>query len=701
MQGCRSDARIGPIGRGLAFPGPIRYPFGMVRSAALGRRQLLLGSSGLALGMLLAGRAFAADLITVASPAQPQQNRAPLAPQPLLPLPTGSIRPVGWLKRQLQIQARGLGGRLDEFWPDVGPNSGWLGGSGESWERGPYFLDGLLPLAWALDDPLLKAKAQRFIEWTLSSQRPDGMFGPAGNDDWWPRMVMLKALIQYHDLTGDPRVMPLMTAYFHHQLEALPARPLKDWGRFRWQDQLMAMIWLYNRTGDGRLIALARLLKEQGWDWQGMFADFPFKEKVRPEQIGLVLRPQGDIGGTGDPALSAHGVNNAMGIKAAPVWSLVSGERQDRDAVFHQLAELDRYHGMPTGMFAADEHLAGRSPAQGVELCTVVETLFSLEQALAITGDARLADRIERIAFNALPAAFTDDMWSHQYDQQPNQIRCGIQHGPWTTNGDQANMFGLEPHFGCCTANFHQGWPKLLGSLWMATAAGGLAAVIHAPSIVTTSVREVPITIEAETDYPFRSTITYRLRPLQPVEFPLMLRVPGWADGHIVRVNGRVVEAAVQDGFIMLSRTWRPGDTVSLAIAHRPVATAGYHGSLSVADGPLVFVLPIGERWTKLRQRGLSADWRTDPASPWNYGLARTATFLRGEVPVPPVPFDRRAPAAWLTTTGQRVPAWAAEGAYAAPPPAAPVMAEPEQVTLRLVPYGATKLRITSFPGIA
>lgn len=669
-------------------------------SLALSRRQLLLTSSGGTLGMLLAD-APAAALIPVSRPAVPGQNRLPLAPQPFLPLPTGSVRPAGWLKRQLEIQARGMGGRLDEFWPDLGPNSGWLGGSGESWERGPYFLDGLLPLAWALDDPILKAKAQRFIDWTLSSRQSNGMFGPASNDDWWPRMVMLKVLMQYHDLTGDARVVPLMTAYFHHQLAALPTRPLKDWGRFRWQDQLVAMIWLYNRTGDPRLIDLAHLLRRQGWDWKAMFAAFPFTAKVTPREIGLVLRPEGDIGGTGDPALSAHGVNNAMGIKASPVWSLISGDPGDRDAVFYQLAELDRYHGMPTGMFAADEHLAGRNPSQGVELCTVVETLFSLEQALAITGNGALADRIERIAYNALPAAFTDDMWSHQYDQQPNQIRTGIQHGPWTSNGDQANMFGLEPHFGCCTANFHQGWPKLLGSTWMATADGGLAAVVHAPARLSTSVGEVPITIETITDYPFRGTLAYYMAPARPVSFPLKLRVPNWATGCRLRVNGRTLDAVPQAGFVTITRVWHAGDRVELIIAQRPTTVAGYNGSFSVADGPLLYVLPIGERWTKLRQRGLSADWRTEPTTSWNYGLPQAAVFQRGEAPIPPVPFGRSAPAAWLTTEARYVPKWQAQGAFAAPPPPFPAATAGSTEKITLVPYGAAKLRITSFPAIA
>src|SRR5579883_1197013 len=94
-------------------------------------------------------------------------NRKPLGANAFYLLPLGSIRPTGWLRDQLMIQANGLGGHLDETWADVGPKSGWLGGTGESWERGPYFLDGLVPLAYQLEDARLKAKAQRFIDWTL------------------------------------------------------------------------------------------------------------------------------------------------------------------------------------------------------------------------------------------------------------------------------------------------------------------------------------------------------------------------------------------------------------------------------------------------------------------------------------------------------------------------------------------------------
>src|SRR5262249_27757950 len=208
-------------------------------------------------------------------------------------------------------------------------------------------------------------------------------------------------------------------------------------------------------------------------------------------------------------------------------WWRQSGDPNDRASVHHAMEMLDRYHGQPTGVFTGDEHYAGLNPSQGTELCTVVEYMFSLEELLPILGDPGLADRLELIAYNALPAAHTADMWAHQYDQQVNQVLCTVAPRQWTNNGDDANIYGLEPNFGCCTANMHQGWPKFVKSLWMATGEKeGLVAVAYGPCQVTALVGDgVEVTVVEETEYPFRETITFRIQTEQAVRFPLMLRI--------------------------------------------------------------------------------------------------------------------------------------------------------------------------------
>lgn len=625
------------------------------------------------------------------------KNRAPLSKNAFYPLPLGSIKPAGWLRAQLQIQADGLGGHLDETWPDVGPNSGWLGGTGESWERGPYFLDGLTPLAYLLDDAHLKAKAQRYIGWTIDSQQTNGMFGPRSNDDWWPRFVMLKVLTQYQEVTGDPRVIPLMQRYFEYQITELPKRPLRDWGKFRWQDEVLSVIWLFNRTGDPRLIELAKLLHAQGHDWLAQYANFQFKEGVTAARLKESEKGGDEFG------LSTHGVNNGQAIKTGPVWSLISGSDSDRRAVLQMIAELDRYHGLPNGMFSCDEHFAGPNPSQGSELCTVVEYMFSLEHALAILGDPALGDRLETLAFNALPGAMTDDMWAHQYNQEPNQVECSVHSKPWSTDGPESNLFGLEPNFGCCTANFHQGWPKLTSSLFMMSDDDALVAAAYAPCEVHTIVRGTPVRLVEETAYPFKGAIRMTVNTGSPSTFPLLLRIPSWAEGASIKVNGELQPAPLPGTFARIERRWKDEDHMELDLPMQPRVSRGFHDSVTLQRGPLIFSYGIGEDWLKLRDRGMTADWQVYPTTQWNYALAldnasasQGITAIEGDVAERP--FSAKGAPVKLQVRARKLPSWRAEDGVADAVPPSPVSSDQPSETLTLIPYAGAKLRITAFP---
>jgi rhamnogalacturonyl hydrolase YesR len=154
----------------------------------------------------------------------------PLHPKAFGELSLGAIQPTGWLRIQLERMRDGLTGSLDDRYAAVvGPRNGWRGGDGDGWERGPYWLDGLVPLAYILNDERLLAKAKPWIEWTLTQQEPSGYIGPklfarepplelgiqkTPRQDWWPRMVMLKVLQQYYSATGDRRVVDVLLKYF-------------------------------------------------------------------------------------------------------------------------------------------------------------------------------------------------------------------------------------------------------------------------------------------------------------------------------------------------------------------------------------------------------------------------------------------------------------------------------------------------------
>jgi hypothetical protein len=666
--------------------------FGLISTLPFGRSLLATGSSALAAGP------------ATPSPLSAVRNKLPLAPNAFYLLPLGCIRPAGWLRGQLQTQASGLSGHLDETWADVGPNSGWLGGTGESWERGPYFLDGLVPLAWLLDDARLKAKARKYMDWTLDHQAANGLIGPPTNDDWWPRMVMLKALAQFQECTADPRVVSAMDRYFRYQLAELPRRPLRDWGKFRWQDQVLTVLWLYNRTGSAYLLDLARLLHQQGFDWTADFAAFKHTDRITASFLKLQ-----EGGGLEDLGLSTHGVNNAQALKAGPVWSQVSGSAIDRSGARRAIATLDKYHGLPNGMFSCDEHFAGLDPSQGSELCAVVECMYSLEHSLAISGDAALADRLERLAFNALPGTLTDDMWAHQYNQEPNQVECSLHQKPWTTDGPESNLFGLEPNFGCCTANFSQGWPKFAASLFMLSGAqqtdagDGLVAAAYAPCEVNTVLRGMPIQVIEETGYPFHGSVRLTVNPASSLSFPLQLRIPEWAAGAAITVNGLAAQPCQPGTFARIERDWKPGDRVEILFPMNLRVSRWFHNSIAIERGPLVFSYGIGENWVKLRDRGKTADWQVFPTTAWNFALnvdeaAPGKSIAVAETQVAEAPFTARHSPVRLTVKARKLDGWRAEDGAANPLPQSPVVSDLPEETIALIPYAAAKLRITAFP---
>jgi len=335
-------------------------------------------------------------------------------------------------------------------------------------------------------------------------------------------------------------------------------------------------------------------------------------------------------------------VTNAWRIKYPALFYQQDTQERYRTAATEGIERLDRLYGQIAGRFAADEAFPpladGRNPSRGTELCCTAEYAYSMEQLFEIFGDPAAGDRIEALAYNTWPGEMTPDMWAHQYDTQANQVVVTTAERGWI-DGPSANLYGMEPNWTCCLANMHQGWPRFVKNMWMATHDDGLVAVAYGPCEVTAQVGATGhrVTIVEETEYPFDGKIRFTLKSDGPVKFPLRLRIPSWAAGARIQAGGAAISAPPGQ-VVVLDRTWKPGETIKLDLPMEIRIEERFNKAAAVRRGPLYFALRIGQDYREdpwenqignlaarpiREQSGFPLfDWEIYPSPPWNYALA-------------------------------------------------------------------------------
>ncbi len=588
-------------------------------------------------------------------------------------------------------------GRLKEISPWLSfEKSSWAHPEGAGrfgWEEMPYWLKGYGDLGYVLHDEAIVAEARKWIHAAIASQRADGWFGPRelltslqGKPDLWPHMVMLDILKSYHEFTGDRQVLEVMERYLKWENQLPPSAFGEGyWPKIRAGDNIESAFWLYNRTGEKWLLDLAEKIHGNMARWQ-------------------------------DGVINWHNVNIAQGFRAPTIFAMLSRDPKHRGAAERNYREvMGRYGQFPGGGFAGDENCRKGydDPRQGFEACGMVEFMHSFEMLTKATGEPVWSDRCEELAFNSLPAAATPDWKGLHYLTCANQVQLDRNnHAPGIENG--GTMFSYSPFevYRCCQHNVSQGWPFFAEELWLATADGGLCASLYAPNEVSARVGPndgVTVKITEETDYPFDGAIVFRLRTPTPVSFPFHLRVPGWCTRPSVQVNGRgVPHRAPSSSYLILEREWRDGDLVKLEL---PFAVSvrrwvRNHQAASVDYGPLTFSLLIGEKWGQYGTNAAWPEWEVHPVSPWNYGLildgknpAKQFKVHRKPGPLAPNPFTPENVPLELRGRGRKIPAWQLDRlGLVGELQDSPVRSVEPVEAIQLIPMGAARLRITSFP---
>ena len=314
-------------------------------------------------------------------------NRLPFAHFQAVPL--REVRPTGWLQDFLERQVEGLTGNVAvsgypygyKFW---GSQDDDTSGSYATWwpyEQTAYWIDGALKCGFLSGKTVLYHQALEEIDFAIDHAASDGFIGPDSmrSKDRWPHTVFFRAVMAQYEITGDSRYLEALSRHYH----ATP-HPM-GWDRDVTGVEIL--LNLYQENGEPDLLELAQSLYDRfNQQWPGHDSAIP-----------TLLS---------DKRLTEHGVTFNEEAKLAAMLYSATGNAEYLQAAVHGYAKLDRDALLADGLHSCSEHIRGKTSRDMHETCDITDHTWALSYLLQASGDARYADRIERVIFNKFTVLF-------------------------------------------------------------------------------------------------------------------------------------------------------------------------------------------------------------------------------------------------------------------------------------------------------
>ena len=638
-------------------------------------------------------------------------------------LPVGSIVPEGWLGRQIEI--------VNALQKRMGADTALL--SGEAWKSGeifPRYVRGLILLAGALGEPQLRAKADGYMHAVFDAAGEGGDFLPADIDGTAPKTEAVKTLLAYYELTGDDKAIATLRKFFKYRFNTLSVTHPWYHARARLLDEVAAMDAVY-RTGDFEWLKdLAEALRDKSPDWFRLAVRFPYKKAaekcISPSAVKKALKvienaehpretkrpkpftPEKTEAEWKSPAhqflVETDAVNLAKAVKYPCTYGAFMGDKELRKLSLRLIANLDKFHGNATGMFAADRRLGGTSPARGVDVEAAVEMMESLVTVLEHTGECVCADMLEQIAFNVVGAAAFDDASAVEDVVMVNQLECSVRRKEFFSEYPFGNAFarGGITRGGVALLS---AYPLFMRALCMTRGADELNFFAYAPCTIETEVRGAKLRIKEETGYPFRNSVVFKVTEADgDVDVRINFRVPRYTTMQLIS-GGQTVASGT--GLISVKCTLRTGSTFMLRLDIPLTAVTNRDSSLSFVKGSVLMASRLGfETSAKNCPAGGATEvnavkkWSFSPVVAKKSSGGRRTLYDNEQTIVnkmPEKPFDRDNPPFELRFQCKNVLNWDFDINGFSAIPQTPKFSE-EALERAFVPFGCTSVRVAQFP---
>ncbi|HKW19691.1 MAG TPA: beta-L-arabinofuranosidase domain-containing protein [Terriglobales bacterium] len=537
--------------------------------------------------------------------------KSPYAKLHSVPVHAVTIEEGFWSKRRATNVERSIPtmhdeleahGRMDNFRRLVHKSSGP--------QRGPYFADSDIykwidGVGWALQSdslPELRRTTDSMIREVVAVQEPNGYLNTYYQDDRVSLRMdqhdqevghemyclghMIQGSIAYYRATGDTKLLDA-------GMRMVDDFVLPNYGPGPNQKPIisghpeieMALIELYRTTGKHQYVELA-----------GYILHGDERAKIEPERIVYMFC---GIPFTSRTKLEGHAVRAMYACCGATDYYLETGDQaywKTLNTLWEDLTRRQMYITGGVGARSAGESFgtAYELPNQQAygESCAAIGNMMWNWRMLAASGEAKFTDLVERALYNGINSGMSLDGTTYCY-------RNPLAFDPAAFDGFRGSPNIRNPWYDvtCCPPNIERTFSSLPGYFY-STSKDGLYVHLYDNSNLDWRLEDgTAIKVQQKTNYPWEGTVKLTVNPAQEKEFTLYARIPGWASGASVAVNGRA-ESGVKPGeYLPMKRTWKSGDVVTLEfpmhteiVASNP-RVAEDRGKVAVRRGPVIFCM--------------------------------------------------------------------------------------------------------------
>ncbi|CAM3127727.1 beta-L-arabinofuranosidase domain-containing protein [Paenibacillus lupini] len=424
---------------------------------------------------------------------------------------------------------------------------------------------------------------------------------------------MIEAAVAYYDATGKRKLLDVMCKFADYIDSLFGIEPGKMRGYDGHQEIELALVKLYQTTGEDRYLKLAQFfIDERGAEpnfliedikqrdglslWTGRNMPIPKVEQLAYNQAHKPVREQ-------DVAVG-HSVRAVYMYTAMADLARLTGDMQLLEACQRLWNNMTRKQMYITGGIGSTHHGEAFSfdydlPNDTVyaETCASIGLIFFAQRMLKLEAKSEYADIMERALFNNVVGSMSQDgkhyfyvnpleVWPKASEKNPGRHHVKAERQKW---------FGCS----CCPPNVARLLSSLNDYIYTVTAATNtIYTHLFIGSIAQFELDAGSVTLKQESELPWKGNVRFEFTEVPGATVTLALRIPSWCrEKAVLRINGETADYKTENGYALVNRNWQQGDVVEWEPAMEAQLTAAHPeiranaGKVAIERGPLVYCL--------------------------------------------------------------------------------------------------------------